>query len=348
MSVTLRFGPGDQCRFAISPLGETADALRVLAWPGPSPYHLAWQRQVRGQLPGLGLRPLLALLSLRGYQPDFVTPAPDGPFTEIGAELDRVRATPAGRVAAELGECRRRHPGAAAWREPGLSGDPAQVRDRLAALLERAWTALVGPWWPRLRDVLDADITVRARQLADEGLARTLNDLDPRISWQDGLLRLHTAAGQDDEELDAGRAPLVLIPTALGWPHAAVAYHPPAVIYPARGIGLLWDPPARPGSALARLIGATRARVLGALTEPASTTGLAARTAIPVSSVSEHLAVLRDGGLITTRRTGRFLVHQRTALGIALCGTPGPPTAPGPPAPPAADHEAGPPRPARG
>jgi DNA-binding IclR family transcriptional regulator len=58
--------------------------------------------------------------------------------------------------------------------------------------------------------------------------------------------------------------------------------------------------------------------LLTALAEPASTTGLAARTGIPVSSVSEHLAILRGAGLVSTTRTGRYLVHQRTALGVAL------------------------------
>jgi Bacterial regulatory protein, arsR family len=36
------------------------------------------------------------------------------------------------------------------------------------------------------------------------------------------------------------------------------------------------------------------------------------------SSVSEHLAILRAAGLVSTTRTGRYLVHQRTALGVAL------------------------------
>jgi hypothetical protein len=34
------------------------------------------------------------------------------------------------------------------------------------------------------------------------------------------------------------------------------------------------------------------------------------------------LAVLRASGLVATTRTGRFLVHQRTALGVALAGAP--------------------------
>jgi DNA-binding transcriptional ArsR family regulator len=69
---------------------------------------------------------------------------------------------------------------------------------------------------------------------------------------------------------------------------------------------------------LARLIGRPRAVLLTALAEPASTTGLAARARLPVSSVSEHLAILRAAGLVSTTRTGRYLVHQRTALGVAL------------------------------
>ena len=43
----MRFRSEDllQCRFAISPLNETADALRSLARPGAAVYHLPWQRQ---------------------------------------------------------------------------------------------------------------------------------------------------------------------------------------------------------------------------------------------------------------------------------------------------------------
>jgi DNA-binding transcriptional ArsR family regulator len=88
----------------------------------------------------------------------------------------------------------------------------------------------------------------------------------------------------------------------------------------ARGIFGIWEPGARSAGDLERLIGKTRAALLGALTEPASTTGLAARTGIPVSSVSEHLAVLRATGLVATTRTGRFLLHQRTTLGTDLVG----------------------------
>jgi DNA-binding transcriptional ArsR family regulator len=305
------------CRFAISPLGETADALRSLARPAAAPGHLPWQRQARTQLPGLQIGPLLAMLSARGYQPDFLNPPPDSPFTEISAELDQVRAIPPQRVAAELAQWQARNPAApTVLRDyPELSGEPARARDLLASMLHRAWQGLIEPWWPRLRDILDADLTVRARQLAQAGLAVTLNDLHPKITYRNGTLSF---AITSREELDATGAELVLIPSVFAWPGAGVTFNPPAIIYPARGIASLWQPPARTPSDLAHLIGATRAMLLSALAEPASTSGLAARCSLPLSTTSEHLTIMRANGLISTTRTGRYLHHQRTPLGIAL------------------------------
>lgn len=320
MAILLHFRADDllQCRFTISPLNETADALRSLALPRREAYHLPWQRQGRSVLPDLRIGPLLAVLTVPGYQPDFLSPAPAGPYTEIGAELDQVRGTPPDRVAAEFAETRRHPAVRAAWAaHPELAGEPAAIRDLLAAMLKQAWETLVEPWWPRLRDVLDADITFRARQLADAGIAAALNDLEPRMSWRDGVLRF---AIPHHDELDVAGRELVLMPSVFAWPDAAVKYDPPGVIYPARGIGGIWQPPRRSAADLAALIGRTRARLLAALDEPASTTGLAARCGVPVSSVSEHLSVLRAAGLVATTRTGRFLLHQRTALGVALSG----------------------------
>lgn len=321
MTIVLRFRSEDllQCRFAISPLNETADALRSLTRRGAAAYHLAWRRQARQRVPGLRIGPLLAILSARGYQPDFLNPAPGSPAGDIGAELDRVRATPPGKVAAELrqfldgqaagSDSRREH--------PELGEDPAAVRDMLADMLARAWAALVEPWWPRIRDVLDADITYRARRLADAGVAAALGELDSHVSWQDGVLRF---AAHVDSEMDVSGTELVLVPSVLAWPSAGICYDPPAIIYAARGAFNVWEPGRGSERDLERLLGRTRAILLRALAESASTTGLAARTGIPVSSVSEHLAVLRANGLMSTTRISRFLLHQRTEMGAKLAG----------------------------
>jgi len=36
------------------------------------------------------------------------------------------------------------------------------------------------------------------------------------------------------------------------------------------------------------------------------------------ATASEHLTVLREGGLVSSRRLGRRMVHTRSALGEAL------------------------------
>jgi hypothetical protein len=165
--------------------------------------------------------------------------------------------------------------------------------------------------------VLDADITYRARRLADAGVAAALSELDPKVSWKAGAVSFGIPGSR---EIDVSGNDLVLIPSVFVWPSAAVSFDPPAVIYPARGVSGIWQQGSRSRADLIRLIGRTRAAMLMALAEPASTTGLAARTRIPASSVSEHLGVMRANGLVSTTRTGRFLVHQRTALGLALAG----------------------------
>lgn len=69
-----------------------------------------------------------------------------------------------------------------------------------------------------------------------------------------------------------------------------------------------------------RLLGANRAAILGGLGEPATTTALAHRHGLALSSVSAHLAVLRDAGLLTSRRYGHQVLYERTPLGGALSG----------------------------
>ena len=84
MATILRFQPADllQCRFAISPLGEVADALRFLAragrhtTPGRGRLPPAAAYRVRPLLADLGIGPLLALMGISGYQPDFLNPVP--------------------------------------------------------------------------------------------------------------------------------------------------------------------------------------------------------------------------------------------------------------------------------
>ena len=107
---------------------------------------------------------------------------------------------------------------------------------------------------------------------------------------------------------------------------------PYALVYRARGVAELLhrrdtdssDParprPARAPDALDRLVGATRATLLRALTAPGTTTQLAAQLGLATGTVGDHLAVLREAGLVRRTRMGRAVRYDRTPLGDALTG----------------------------
>ena len=69
---------------------------------------------------------------------------------------------------------------------------------------------------------------------------------------------------------------------------------------------------------LDRLLGRSRASVLRALAEPASTSQLVGLLGMALGAVGDHLAVLRGAGLVTRARAGRLVLYRRTALGDDL------------------------------
>jgi DNA-binding MarR family transcriptional regulator len=322
VSLTLVFGRDDpaRVRFAASPLFETMSALRVLLEPSRHRYHLPWLDSVRPDLDRLDLWPLLVLSPHSGWTPDFLSPAPAGPGTDVADQVAQLRATAPEQVAREVERSLTERSGepapAAAWR---LLEDPVATRTVLADLLEQCWRLLIAPHWPRLRDLLEADVRYRTQMLGDLGLERVLGDLHGRIRWTRGAMVID-GPGTERHRL-TGRG-LLLMPSAFIWPSVAAIIEPPArptLVYPARGIAELWQP-VRTGhsEALGRLLGQTRAALLESLAEPASTSTLARRHALAPSTVSQHLAVLHSARLISRRRHRHAVIYQRTALGTEL------------------------------
>lgn len=321
-------------RFAWSPVWETHLAVRLLVIGEGRSYHRSWQARVARQAAGIDLSGLFAVNPPSGAVPDFLTPPPAGPAPTFAAQLALVRATPAEQVERELRQCQTGQPDGFGGRRPTraqarwaatfggaldrLVADPAAARDRLADELAAAWEALIEPYWPRLRALLDADISFRAGQLAGHGLRELLGGIDTRISWDAGVIEIDDGlAGQ----FELGGRGLVLMPSAYVWPLVAgVTDEPwqPTIVYPARGIGGLWQRPAPAPGTLVRLLGRTRAQLLAALDEPASTTALAARHGLSPSGTSAHLTAMRDAGLLSTTRHGHEVRYGRTPLGTDL------------------------------
>jgi DNA-binding MarR family transcriptional regulator len=322
MSLVLVFGKDDpaRVRFAISPLWETTAALRVLLEPHRLSYHLPWLDAVRADLDRLDLWPLLTLSPRTGWIPDFLTPAPAGPRTDITDQLAQVRATPPEQVAQEVERSLAERSGepapTAAWR---LLDDPLATRTTLADLLEQCWQLLIAPHWPRLRDMLQADMLYRTQIQGDYGLERVLSELHPQAHWTGDSLVIDVPATEQRQLQGAG---LLLMPSVFAWPGLTAIIDPPArptLIYPARGIAELWQPaPTTHSQALGRLLGQTRAALLASLAEPASTHTLARRHELAPSTISEHLAILHRAQLITRKRHRHTVLYQQTPLGTEL------------------------------
>lgn len=315
MPVTLRFTPADlgRIRFAVSPVWETLGAVRLLSPEEGKGPHGPWLASIPRDL---DLRPLTILLPRRGYTPDFWTPAPLGPTTSFAMDLARVRLTPPARAHDEIRRALAERPGAA--ESPlgrSLLGDPPEVLARLCDLIAAAWEAMVAPVWPRVKALLDADLAFQSRRLAEGGLDGLFAELHPTLRWHDGVL---TRSRGDVEHRDLAGEGLVLMPSAFRWDQVLVIVDEPwqpTVVYPARGLGTLWRQGGDTDRALARLIGRTRAVLLSGLDEPTATTTLAHRYALAAGTVSEHLGVLRDAGLVVGERHRHEVRYRRTELG---------------------------------
>jgi DNA-binding transcriptional ArsR family regulator len=183
--------------------------------------------------------------------------------------------------------------------------------------------------------VLEADIAYRAGLLAGGGARSLFSDLHPDLRWSGGTLMLtDTDQGPPVFKIMLGPDGVVLMPSVFNWPQVSLSRATSTqtiMLYPARGAATVWEGGAWARSAWAgegggreeaaeALLGAPRVRLLAALRSPATTTALARRLGVTPSAVSQHLAVLHRGGLVDKRRSGRAVLYQTTALGLALLG----------------------------
>ncbi|WP_052848695.1 winged helix-turn-helix domain-containing protein [Streptomyces avicenniae] len=260
-------------------------------------------------------RLLSALVPPAGYFPDFLTP-PD-PFTDVGEAVTHVAATPRATVRRDLAHLDRRRTPApfadALWRGAPLA------YERLGAALAAYHAAVLAPFWSRVEEQVLADRARRAARMLGEGTEGLLGALPPALRWRPPVLEVDYPVEQD---LVLGGRGLVLVPSFFCLDTGVTLLHDdrtPVLVYPVEH-----RPAAEPPGAqahrlsLAALLGHTRAALLEALEQSGSTGALARRAGVLPSSASQHLAVLRDAGLVRTVRSGRTALHSRTAMGAAL------------------------------
>ncbi len=309
----VHFTAADLVRTRVSdgadPLWETVLSLHRLRDKRPDPALAAWRRSRHGARQGpLGM--LLPLVPQRGYFPDFLTPPAGAAGVEHG--LEALMSTPRTRLRSELTVlgARNRLP---SWTRSLADGEPAALR-RLARSVRMYYHGTLGPNWPRISDRANTDRALRLHALWHGGAEAMLRTYGPSMRWRSPVLEVVYPV---DRDLHLGGRGLLLVPSYFARSPVALADTalPPTLVYPAPPTP---DEAPRTDEGLAPLLGHTRAAVLQALGGDPTTTELARRAGVSLSSASEHAAVLRGAGLVSSVRQSNAVRHALTPLGSAL------------------------------
>ncbi|WP_225798934.1 helix-turn-helix domain-containing protein [Streptomyces sp. NK15101] len=306
-------------RIAISPLRDTFCAMHLAlphrhpSWPYQEWVGRArevWREDDR-------LRPLWQLFGVgRRETSDFLLPRPFG-TVHVHEELAALRATDPGFVREQAAVC---YPGMedAPFLQPYLR-DPEAACAALADAYAAFWEGAIEPYWPTMRRLVEDEVLVRARTFATEGVDALFAGLEARGRWQPPVLELTKYI---DAEYAPGERRLVLVPLVFAEGCRLYSTDDPEVFalsFQARGAAALREQ-AEPVAEdrLGLLLGRGRAAVLRELGGPLTTAGLADRLGLAPSTVSEHLSVLAEAGVVTRHRVGRSVYYQLTDTGRSL------------------------------
>ncbi|MEU5261592.1 winged helix-turn-helix domain-containing protein [Amycolatopsis sp. NPDC021455] len=295
---------------APEPLWEAVLGLQLLQNRNGAAVFARWRRHAAGQLTPHD-RMLLTLAADAAYFPDFLTPELAGAPAELG--LETIEATSRARLRAELTKLSevRTLP---SWTRLLADGDGETVSALGTAL--RAFLAKnLDPFRSTLEAHFSADRAHRLRAFAEGGCAALLSSFRPMMRWHPPVLETEYPVHR---ELHLGGRGLTLIPAFFCWERPVALADPrlkPVLVYPVDHTHAL---PADAPAALGPLLGKTRADVLRSVHEGCTTSELARRARTSVTSASQHAAVLRKAGLVTTRRHGGSVLHSLTPLGSAL------------------------------
>ncbi|MCX4818463.1 DUF5937 family protein [Streptomyces sp. NBC_01142] len=224
----------------------------------------------------------------------------------------------------------------AAGRGPGqldftrrLLTDPTGVRVWLRRLVEDCDQAFFADTWRRVAPQLAADARHKTELLRRKGLAEALHAVSPALAVDEEGTRISAdklADGRTTAVDPAVGAGLTLVPSSFGWPHLLVLHAPgwrPVIHYPVGS-------PALPGPAPVQLLKLRmealahpmRMQLCRNLARaPYTTSELADIYGITAPEVSRHLSVLKKAGLTSTRRRGRYVLHQLDVSAVARLGS---------------------------
>lgn len=240
--------------------------------------------------------------------PDFLVQPATNDLAEAG---ELVSQTPEPELAADLSHLAP-YQKAGQWARELVSG-AARAQQTLVNDLRSYFDSSIASLWPQIQAAAVADRALRSEILLRGGVDALFATLGTSFRWQPPTLHMATSYTAD---IRLGGRGLLLVPSyfAIAPVTLCAPRRPPALAYPM----YLGDRPHDRPDALGPLLGHTRAAVLASLHTPSTTTALAERVGISLSSASQHTAALRNAGLISTARRGMAVLHTLTPIGAAL------------------------------
>lgn len=206
-----------------------------------------------------------------------------------------------------------------------LVADAATFRSRFLAVLESCWAAFFAAEWQVLAPRLSL-AAARARQLLDGAEpVRGLGRLIPasRLAGAPDRLIIDKLA---HAVVDLARTGLLLVPSVLGEPHLLVKHETglPAVVQFPAGRPQDQRPPVPSQVLTARLRMLSEPvplRVCRMLARhPRSTQELADTLRMSAPEMSRQLRALREAGMVSTERQGRFVLYTLRHEAVASLG----------------------------
>jgi DNA-binding transcriptional ArsR family regulator len=311
-----------QTRFGYSPLAEVCFSIQALSTAKADHHLRPWLREVGERVKTVDLALLQAVQPPGNVMPGFLYPWSSDPNVTIEQQLASIAEMPIDDLWKDLEAIWPSGRTPSALCQLGRSG--ARAGGRLAEVLWEYWTVAVEPYWPRIRAVIEDDVSYRAGRVLSGGLFDLLSELHPEVTLGDRVLRVNEPQRSD---VTYCHARLMLIPSVFVWPHLRFAHHASGrfdIAFAARGVGRVWEGLSGHRSrrsesdAIAALLGRTRAVILGRLSLPMTTTQLACELDQSPSTISAHLSVLRACGLLTSWRSGRNVLYRRTPLATSI------------------------------
>ncbi|MCF2530898.1 winged helix-turn-helix domain-containing protein [Yinghuangia soli] len=311
------------------PFVETCAAFSLLHRGAGATLFDGWREVTRTRMTPQAYQ-LAGLLSRRAKWSVELWTLGGAPVDSLDQPLDTIQSSPK-RLSSEVVRAGSR------FQLPRWARDLAVAdRDALRELdvaIRAVHDAAVAPYWPRIRAHHHAVHAASMQAFRDGGLARVLEQLHPAVHWRPPVLEVPTRYDHGDFHLE-GQG-LIIAPTVFGWPFphgdtAPLEPGAPNVLYIPTAISVAapswaaWISGQDSFKRASELMGRTRAIVLDAVADhgPCTTSQLAARIGLPVSSTSEHATILRNAGLIATRRDRNKAWHTLTAVGAAVLNGP--------------------------